>query len=118
MAIKIDTLFHPFRLVIARREAVQLSITLLNDSDEERMLTVKLQLPNDLSFTKGGFKNSELSRVSNIGPGEKKKLYYEIHAKPTAQDGEHPIHIKVQEHTKDYRYTQQQYGHVVELMVE
>jgi len=118
MAIKMKTLFHPFRLAIRRREPVQLSLTILNDCDEERRLTVKLQLPEDLSFTKGGFKNSELSRVDHIGAGEKKMLYYEIYAKPTSKEGDHSVKIKVQEHTKDYRYTSNQYEKFAELVVE
>ncbi len=118
MGIKMKTLFYPFRLVIARREPVQLSLTILNDCEEERRLTVKLQLPEDLSFTKGGFKNSELKRVDFIGPGEKKILYFEIYPKPTTRAGEHSIKIKVQEHTKDYRFTSNQYEETAELMVE
>ncbi len=118
MAISITGRFTPLRLVLARREPVQLALYIRNDDEEEKRLTAKVILSPNLAFTKGGFKNSELVRIDSLKPGEEKTVYFELYPKISAKPGEEKVKIRVQEHHANYQYTKKQFETEFFLTVE
>lgn len=118
MSISINGRFTPLRMVLARKEPVQLSLYIRNESEDEKKLTVKVVLSPLLAFTKGGFKNTELIRIDSIKPGEEKTLYFELHPKINTRVGEENIRVRVQEHYSNFQYTKRQYEAVFTLKIE
>jgi len=118
MGIKIDYKFTPFRLVMKRREPVQLEVVIKNTGSETAKLSVKLVLSRQLSLDKGGLKTAALERVDSLNAGENKVFHYEISGKQSTMTGEQPIAIIVDEHYKDYNYIKNTTRLDAELIVE
>jgi uncharacterized membrane protein len=105
-------------MVLSKREPVNFGLFVRNDDDTEKKLTVKVILPSDLAFTKGGFKTTELLRVDSIMPREEKTFYFELYPRHNTQAGEKEIRVIVQEHKENYQYTQNQFERIITFIVE
>jgi hypothetical protein len=99
--VHIRTEFYPFRLVLARREPVQLTLQLRNDGKETRAYSVEVEVGRSLSLERAGAKMRDYKLVGNIFPGEKKKIYYDVFAKAATGDSSIPIDLRIHEHPKD-----------------
>ncbi len=99
--VSIRTSFYPFRLIMARKEPVQLTIDLKNDKDETKAYSVQLELPRSLSLDRVGPKINEYKMLGNLNPGQEKRVYYTIFAKANADENREPIELHVHEHPKD-----------------
>ncbi|MEM0360240.1 MAG: hypothetical protein QXK06_02800 [Candidatus Diapherotrites archaeon] len=118
MAIFVNCRFTPLRMVLSRREPVQMALFIRNENDKETKLTVKVMLSPKLAFTKGGFKNSELVRIDSIKPSEEKTLYFQIFPKASTDPGEEEIGVRVQEHLSNYQFADKQYENTFTLKVD
>ena len=118
MAVSINGRFAPLRMVLARREPVQFSLSVKNEDEAEKKYTVKVLLSPQLAFTKGGFKNTELIRIDSIKPGEEKTAYFDLYPKGNATAREETVRVRVQEHFSNYQYTKNQYEADFTLVVE
>ena len=118
MTISINGRFTPLRLVISRNEPVQLALSLTNNGEEEKRLTVKVALSPNLAFTKGGFKNTELIRIDSIKACEEKTVYFDLFPKASIAAGEEIIRVRAQEHYANFQYTKKQYEVAFSLPVQ
>ncbi|MCX6802372.1 MAG: hypothetical protein NT067_04640 [Candidatus Diapherotrites archaeon] len=118
MAVFVNSRFTPLRMVLSRREPVQLTLYLRNENDKETKLTVRITLSTRLSFTKGGFKNSELVRIDSIKPNEEKTLYFQIFPKASTDPGDEPVEVRVQEHYGNFQFADKQYENTITLKVD
>ena len=118
MVISVTGNFTPLRMVLARREPVQLALYIRSEGEEEKRLTAKVILSPNLAFTKGGFKNTELVRIDSLKPGEEKTIYFDLYPKISARAGEEKIRVRVQEHHANYQYTKKQFETEFSLTVE
>ena len=118
MPVSIDYRFSPLRMILSKREPVAFDLFVRNDDNIEKKLTVKVILPADLAFTKGGFKTVELLRVDSIKPLEEKPFYFELYPRHNTQAGEKEIRVVIQEHRDNYQFTQNQYDKIITFIVE
>lgn len=118
MTIFISGRFTPLRMVLSRKEPVQISLYIKNEGEEKKKLTVKIVLSSQLAFSKGGFKNSDLVRIDSLKPEEEKTLYFNLYPKSNTEPGEQSIQVRVQEHSSNYQYTKKQHEKTLSLKVE
>ena len=104
MALKINTHFYPYRMVLKRRKPVELFVELTNNYPEKKLLTLEVRLPQELSLDKGGLKKGEQMRLGEIKTGEKKQFYFDIYSKANTLVGEYPVKVSIIENYKDYQY--------------
>lgn len=117
MSVSINTTFHPFRMVLAKREPVQLGIELINRGDEAKKLTLDLSLTRQLALDKAGLKNVALERIERLEPNERKHYYFEVFPKQMTHEGEQAVRINVLEHYNDFKYVQREYKKNIPLTV-
>lgn len=116
--IKINTSFNPFRMKLSRREPVAMRVELVNESQEQKMLTMRIRLSNQLSFEKGGYKTEHMERLPKLMPGEKKEFYYNIFPKAATKNEDQPISIEVLDHYQNFNYVAKEYKKTIELKIE
>ncbi len=118
MALRIEYRFTPLRLVIDRKEPVQMKVTLTNVGAEPEKISLKTVLSKELGMDKSGIKNAALERIDSLEPGESKVFYYDINAKHSTTPGEHQITVVAEEHYRDYNHKKQEYMVNAEIRVE
>lgn len=116
--VNVLTRYTPFRLKLSRKEPVQLSITLENKGNENKMISMEIKLSRHLSLDKGGFRTSESKKIENLGKGAKKQFYYEIWPKQSAMKGEQPVILTVSEHYNNFTHVAKQSVKSIPLTVE
>ena len=116
--IDIISTYTPFRLKISRKEPVQLTVTVHNRSNENKMVSMEILLSNHLSLEKSGYRNSDLKKIENFAKGERKRFYYEIWPKQVTMTGEEPVRIVVREHYNNYNYVANEYSKSAPLTIE
>ena len=99
--VSIKTSFYPYRLILARREPVQLTIDLVNDQKEAKAYSIELEVARSLSLERAGAKMSNYKMIGTLSPGESKKIYYDIFAKAATGNNSLPVDLRVHEHPKD-----------------
>lgn len=99
--VYIKTTFYPYRLVLARREPVQLTLDLRNDGKEERAYSVELSVGRSLALERAGAKINDRKHIGNLMPGQSKVIYYDIFAKAATDDPTIPIDLRVHELPKN-----------------
>ncbi len=118
MAVSINTYFNPYRLSLKRRAPVSLTVEIINRGQEEKDLSLELNLTRQLALDKGGLKSSETKRLNKVQPNETKKFYFDIYQKQMTRPGEQPVIVKVLEHYQDYRYVLKEHKKKLGLKVE
>lgn len=116
--MQIKTNFNPYRMKISKKEPVSFTVELKNDSEEAKILTMKITLNKELSFEKAGYKTEAMERINCLASGEKKEFYYNLFPKPMAKTGEHHIKIDIEEHYKNYQYVLNRHKKIVTLRVD
>ncbi|MFH0970122.1 MAG: hypothetical protein V1776_01530 [Candidatus Diapherotrites archaeon] len=119
--VYIRTEFYPFRLVLARREPVQLTLDLRNDGKEERAFSIELEVGRPLSLERAGAKIRDYRQIGNLLPGQQKKIYYDIFSKSATDDPSIPLQLRVHEHPRDSKSAHdiiQSFSHTLNLAVQ
>ena len=99
--VHIRTEFYPFRLVLTRREPVQLTVDVKNNAEAERSFSIEVEVGRSLSLERAGAKMRDYKHIGNIAAGQQKKLYYDIFSKAATDDETIPVSLVVHEHPKD-----------------
>lgn len=118
MGVVINARLHPFRLVLSRRQPVQLDVEVINRAPEAKMLTMKLILPRTLAIDKGGLTSEVRKPLDMVSPDETKRFYFDIYGKQMARVGEEEILVKVLEHYQTPQYIVKEYTKKIGLIVE
>ncbi|MCX8189795.1 MAG: hypothetical protein N3F05_01035 [Candidatus Diapherotrites archaeon] len=118
MAVAINYRFSPLRMSLKKRDKVALDLFVKNIDDSIKKLTVRVMLPNELAFSKGGFKTAEIINIDKIMPAEERILYLEIWPKHNLSAGEKAIQVIVQEFEGNYQYTKNQTEKTISLIVD
>ena len=96
--VHIKTSLFPYRLVLTRREPVQLSVDVVNNDAEEKTFSIEIEVPRTLGLERAGAKIQDFKKFGPLAPGQEKHLVYDIHGKSSADDTTYPITIMVHEH--------------------
>jgi uncharacterized membrane protein len=118
VVIAIETYFNPFRIHLSKKEPVSLAVSLKNNGNESKKVSLEVLLTRQFSFDKEGFKNTELKRIDELKAGEQKKFYFDIYPKQMTRIGLHPVVVRVLEHYNNYTYVLKEYKKKLELKVE
>jgi hypothetical protein len=102
--VRVETQITPFKLSRNSRKPVELMVEVTNDDKKSHKISYEIVLANTLAFDKQGLVNAKSKRFECMKPGEKSREYYDIWAKTTAREGEHPIIVSITEHYNDFKY--------------
>lgn len=90
--------FSPYRMILARREAVELKVDLANKNTAPAVLSLELKLGARLSVDRVGYKTSDIKRIPELKPGETKTFYFDIWPKNAASATEESVAVTLIEH--------------------
>lgn len=97
----------PIRMVLARREPVELMLELNNNTNKSQMVSIEIHAGDMLAFDKGGRKNVESKKIIEFKAGERMRDYYHIYPRPNATSSVETIRIEVNEHFNgSFQYVQ------------
>jgi hypothetical protein len=116
--IGINARFTPFRMVLKRREPVELRIELTNKSAEEKMASLELKISPRLSLDRVGYKTSDIKRLPKFNPGEKKTFYYEIWPKNPGAYSEEKVVLRILEHKGNYSEVENEVSEDMSIKIE
>ena len=117
--IDIRTELSPLRMVLARRNPVELMVELNNNTNKTQMITLTIDLGNQLAFDKGGRTSIQTKHIDKFQPGEHMRDYYNIYPRPVTDQGEHALVITIDEHyNNSYQYVQSKKSKELVLRVE
>lgn len=107
LMIDVKAELTPFRLVLSRREPMQLMVEMINNSNKSQMVSLEISGGNYLAFDKGGRMRIVTKKIESFKPGEVIRDYYNVFPAADAQTGSDVITIFVAEHyNNSYQYIQ------------
>jgi hypothetical protein len=105
--IDIKTELNPMRLLLARRDPIELMVELVNNSNKDQMITLTIITGDQIAFDKGGRSNFQIKKINSFKAGERIRDYYNIYPKPMAERGAQIIQVRVDEHfNNSFQYIQ------------
>ncbi|MFH1752452.1 MAG: hypothetical protein ABH821_05965 [archaeon] len=113
MSLEIKTNLYPYRMVLSRKQPVELFVEVKNSGIEDKLVSMQLLLSQAFGLSKGGLNNSIEKQLGLMKPNESKSFYFDIHPKQIARIGEYPLRLKVKEHYQNYDYAMKE--HVKDL---
>jgi len=116
--LEIRTAFTPFKMKLSRREPVSLCVEIENAGNETEIVSFELNLGQQFSLEKTGFKTAAGAKMPEFKPGDVKKSYYDIWPKQAARIGMQPIKLTVIEHYKGFNYVKRKYDKALQVNVE
>ncbi|MBN1941153.1 MAG: hypothetical protein JW772_03145 [Candidatus Diapherotrites archaeon] len=116
--IDIDASFAPYRLVLARREPVELRVDIANRGKEDKFATLEVKTSSRLSLDRVGYKTSDLKRLPVLKPGERKCFYFQIWPKNAQPGTEETVLIKTVETHAQSRQVKKEYIEKKSIAVE
>lgn len=102
--VNIKTELSPLRMVLNKKDPVELMVQITNDADKTRLVSFDIILGNHLAFEKQGRTNAKTKHLGEMAPGERVISYFSIYPKMSVEKGEHPILISAIEHYTSYQY--------------
>jgi len=97
----------PIRMVIARREPVELMVELNNNSNKSQMISIEIFAGDQLAFDKGGRVSLQSKKIIDFKAGEHLRDYYNIFPRPNATKSTQVIQIVLNEHFNgSFQYVQ------------
>lgn len=118
MTLNITTNFYPYRLILKRKEPVELRIELTNKGEKDKMISMQLLLDKNLALDKSGLKSNVMEKINPLPPNEKKTFIYSVYPKGFAQPGTYVVKVKTQEHYQNFSYAEKEYVKTLELVVD
>jgi len=110
---------NPMRMVIARREPVELMIEMNNNTNKSQMVSLEIYSGDMLAFDKGGRVGVESKKIIDFRAGERQRDYYHIYPRPNAQSSSQTITIVINEHfNNSFQYVQSKKIKELTLRVE
>ena len=116
--LEIRNTFTPFKMKLGRREPVSLCIEIENEGKEPEIASFELNLGQQFSFEKTGFKTTAGVKIPEFKPGDVKKFYYDIWPKQAARTGMQPIKLMVIEHYQGFNYVKRKHDKTLHVSVE
>jgi hypothetical protein len=97
----------PLRMVVSRKEPVELMIELNNNSNQSQMVSLEIFSGDMIAFDKGGRMNYQSKKITEFKAGERIRDYYNLYPRPNIEKGIQTITIIVCEHfNNSFQYIQ------------
>ncbi|MFA6269132.1 MAG: hypothetical protein WCW13_02495 [archaeon] len=98
---------NPIRMVLSRREPVELMIELNNNSNKSQMISIEIYAGDQLAFDKGGRVGVQSKKIIEFKAGERLRDYYNIFPRPNATPSAQIIQVVLSEHfNNSFQYVQ------------
>lgn len=114
----VKTSFHPYRMVIKRKEKVEMIVEITNISEEEKMTSLTVQTPKGLSLNETLNVNSLEKRLGVLKPKQTARIFFNIHPRFDTPPGPKEISLKLTEHHKSYDFVSDQFDSKIILKTE
>jgi hypothetical protein len=110
---------NPMRMILARREPVELMIELNNNSNKSQMISLEIFAGDELSFDKGGRSSFQSKKIIEFKAGERLRDYYNIYPRPNTNSSIQTIQVVLNEHfNNSFQYVQSKKVKELALRVE
>ncbi|MDD5148609.1 MAG: hypothetical protein PHH08_04060 [Candidatus ainarchaeum sp.] len=110
--------FSPFRMVLARREPVELKVDLTNKDAAMAILSLEIKLGARLSVDRVGYKTSDIKRIPELKAGETKTFYFDIWPKNAASATEESVKLILTEHEGSFNAVKDQNSENMTLRID
>ncbi len=99
---------NPMRMLLSRREPVELMIEMNNNTNKSQMVSIEIYSGEMLAFDKGGRTGIESKKIIDFKAGERQRDYYHVYPRPNATQGSsQTITIVINEHfNNSFQYVQ------------
>ena len=116
--LEVRTIFRPYRMKLSRKEPVEMTLTITNHGPGIALTSFEMTCDRELSFDKGGYKNSANASLGELAVGQKHETYFDLHSKPITRPGAYQIKVKATEHFNSYNLIKKEYTKTAEIVVE
>ncbi len=117
MSLNISSIFYPYRLILRRKEPVELKVEVTNKGDKDKMVSIQLMMDRNLALDKSGLKSAAMEKIDSLKPNEKKTFVYNVFPKGFTPPGTYSIKLKTMEHYQSYSYADKEYLKELPLVV-
>ena len=114
----VKTSFHPYRMVLKRKEKVELTVEITNTSEEDKMTSLIVQTPEGLSLNETVNVTSLEKRIGTMKPNQIARLYFNIHTRFDTKAGNKEIKLKLKEHHNSYEFVSDEFNSKVILKAD
>ena len=118
MGLEIKSNLFPYRMVLKRKEPVELSVAVTNNSPDKKLVSLQIAMARAIALDKGGLKNGVHQRLGELNPRESKQFYFHVFPKQGIKTMSYPIQVRVLEHFNSYDYIAGKVVKNLELKVE
>jgi uncharacterized membrane protein len=118
MGLEIKSNLFPYRMVLKRKEPVELRVEVANRSADKKLVSLQIALARAIAFDRGGLENGAVNRLGELQPNEAKEFYFKVYPKQGVKTMSYPIQIRVFEHFNSYDYIARKVVKNLELKVE
>jgi hypothetical protein len=116
--VQIRTNLYPYRLILSRREPVQLTVDIKNDQREDRAYSIEVNVPRSLGLERAGAKMQDYKLLGDFAPMQEKRIYYDIFHKAAVDAESYPINVFVHEHPKGSREVKRTVSRRIDLIIQ
>lgn len=118
MGLELKSNVFPYRLVLSRKEPVELSVKVTNNSPEKKLVSMQVAMARALALDRGGLKKGADQRLGEMDSGQAKEFVFHVFPKHGIKPASYPIQIRLFEHFNSYEYIAKRVIKNMELIVE
>jgi len=118
MTVIINSYFTPYRILVRKKEPVQLTVEITNRDDIERLMSLEILSSQQLAFDKTGASRKIVEKLGELRPNEKRVYYYHVWPRLVSREGYYPLVIRALTHHLNYDYITAIYTKRLELRAE
>jgi hypothetical protein len=109
----------PIRMILSRREPIELMIELNNNTNKDQMVSIEIYPGEMLAFDKGGRMNIQRKSITCFKAGERLRDYYHLYPRPNVEKSTQVIRIEINEHFNgSFQYVQSKKAKELTLRIE
>jgi hypothetical protein len=118
MGLELKSNLFPYRLILSRKEPVELSVKVTNNSPDKKLVTMQIAMARAIALDRGGLKKGADQRLGEMEPGQSKEFVFQVFPKHGVKAAAYPIQIRLIEHFNSYEYIARKVVKSMELIVE
>ena len=108
---------HPFRLPAYRNDAVDLEVSVRNNSDQPLLTSIVTVCSQAVGFDNLGLQQQHESRLGELKPGETRFLKIAVHSTPKSAPGTYKLNVFAISHYRDYAHILNEVKRTLEVRV-
>ncbi len=97
----------PFRVSMKSKDSWELILNITNRGTKAKKLSLEIDLPEQVTFSKVGLTKQYEKRYDNFKPGDTIRIKEPIYLSSHCETGNYSGYVKIAEHFGDYGYEMQ-----------